>query len=117
MRRFATVSLPDRDIQRADTDIVGTYRVAENLEYTAVWNSAMLQTQVRVRSASSATSSWCFECNAQTPRANFDTVFWRTGYSGCLLGDAEEAEAEVWTDAPQAVAPPLVLLYVLLLGP
>ena len=63
----------------------------------------MLQTQVRARSASSSTSSWCFECNAQTPRANFDTVFGRAGYSECLLGDAEEAEAEVCTDAAEAV--------------
>ena len=84
-------------------NIVGIDRVAENLEYTAVWNSAMLQTQVRARSASSSTSSWCFECNAQTPRANFDTVFGRAGYSECLLGDAEEAEAEVCTDAAEAV--------------
>lgn len=54
MRRFSSAFQRLGDL-RVHTDIVGVCRVAENLEYTAVWNSAMLQTQVRARSASCST--------------------------------------------------------------
>ena len=58
------------------------YSVAENLEYTAVWNSAMLQTQVRCS---------CRGWRSSSPRVVFD----RADFDVVVPGSQDIASAFV----------------------